>query len=129
MHHRHKLSSTRLPPSLLYINLHLPLKPRKRQRVVARTRLMYNPVSTGGTDSELIDLLFFAGSCSSSAVGFPSEHFRLSVEFQWFFTALSVRPLRRRAIVAHLLPNLARAETIVSSSSAENGRCSTSGDS
>uniref|UniRef100_A0A7C9ACK1 Secreted protein n=1 Tax=Opuntia streptacantha TaxID=393608 RepID=A0A7C9ACK1_OPUST len=43
--------------------------------------------------------------------------------------ALSVRPLRSLAIVAHLLPNLAWALMMISSSSGENGRCSTSGES
>nr|ACR36067.1 unknown [Zea mays] len=43
--------------------------------------------------------------------------------------ALSVRPERRRAMVAHLLPNLACARRMVSSSSAVKGRCSTCGDS
>jgi hypothetical protein len=44
----------------------------------------------------------------------------LSVEFQWFLTALSVRPRSRRAIDAHLLPWRARAATTTASSQGEN---------
>lgn len=52
---------------------------------------------------------------------------RFSVEFQWFLTALSVRPGSNRAMVAHRFPNRAWAAKIVSSSVGENGRCSTFG--
>ena len=58
-----------------------------------------------------------------------AEHFLFKVEFQWFFIALSVRPDRRRAMVAHLLPNRAWARIIVSSSSDVNALCSTWGES
>ena len=34
----------------------------------------------------------------------PSSYLRLRVLFQWFFTALSVRPARLFAISAHLFP-------------------------
>ncbi|KAK3152346.1 hypothetical protein QOZ80_2BG0157670 [Eleusine coracana subsp. coracana] len=57
------------------------------------------------------------------------ESFRLSDEFQWFFTALSVRPGRSRAMAAHRLPSRAWARRIVASSSGVNGRRSTCGDS
>ncbi|KAG5390181.1 hypothetical protein IGI04_031722, partial [Brassica rapa subsp. trilocularis] len=61
----------------------------------------------------------FNGCSSPILPSYPSDatplHFRLSVE--------------RREIVAHLLPNRACARTIVSSSSGEKPRCSTSGDS
>jgi len=35
------------------------------------------------------------------------ENFHLSIEFHWFLIALSVRPLRSLAMVAHLLQYLA----------------------
>ena len=58
-----------------------------------------------------------------------AEHLRLRVEFQWFLIALSVRPVSKRAMVAHLLPNRAWARKMVLSSSGVKGRCSTWGDS
>ena len=77
----------------------------------------------------LADLLRGCCCASSFKSSNMDEHFLLRVEFQWFLIALSVRPLRRRAMVAHLLPIRAWALMIVSSSSALNGLCSTSGDS
>ena len=52
---------------------------------------------------------------------------RLSVEFQWFLMALSVRPGRRRAMVAHLLPWMEWARRICWSSQSEKGRWWTCG--
>ncbi|KVI09928.1 Ribosomal protein L41 [Cynara cardunculus var. scolymus] len=52
---------------------------------------------------------------------------RRRVEFQWFLIALSVRPGRSLEMVDHLLPWIACARRITSSSSRVNGRCSTSG--
>lgn len=88
-------------------------------------------------------LVRFSGRRSSSTASSPGEaeaeaeadaeddeeYLRLSVEFQWFLMALSVRPESRRAMVAHLLPNLAWARRMVSSSSGVKGRCSTCGES
>jgi hypothetical protein len=58
-----------------------------------------------------------------------AEYLRLSVEFQWFLMALSVRPESNLAMVAHLFPNLAWARRMASSSSGVKGRCSTCGES
>ncbi|THU66074.1 hypothetical protein C4D60_Mb05t10360 [Musa balbisiana] len=52
---------------------------------------------------------------------------RRRVEFQWFLTALSVRPGRRRAMVAHLFPYRAWAATMASSSAGLKGRRCTVG--
>ena len=84
-------------------------------------------------------LVRFSGGRSSSVAAAASsapeaeeaeeECFRLRVEFQWFLMALSVRPERSLAMVAHLLSNLAWARRMVSSSSGVKGRCSTCGES
>jgi hypothetical protein len=52
---------------------------------------------------------------------------RLSVEFQWFLTALSVRPGRSFAMTAHLLPCAACALIMTASSHWEKGSFLTSG--
>ena len=68
----------------------------------------YRPVPVTVPAPTLADLFSGCGFETSSLKSSPmDEHFRLSVEFQWFLMALSVRPLRRRAMVAHLLPNRA----------------------
>jgi len=66
--------------------------------------------------AEASDLVIFGvsknkGRCkweiSESTIGAdPSAIFLFIVEFQWFFIALSVRPGKNLAIIAHLLPYL-----------------------
>ncbi|KAJ8486406.1 hypothetical protein OPV22_018891 [Ensete ventricosum] len=63
-----------------------------------------------------------------SVSSIDDEHLRLRSEYKWFLMA-SVRPERRRAMVAHLLPKRQWARMMVSSSSVVKGRCSTRGDS
>ncbi|XP_065036596.1 uncharacterized protein LOC135672070 [Musa acuminata AAA Group] len=88
------------------------------------------------TQLALLNGLSAGASLRSTAMANPSasstgggEDLRLRVEYQWFLMALSVRPERRRAMVAHLLPKRRWARTMASSSSAVKGRCSTRGDS
>ncbi len=57
----------------------------------------------------------------------PDRRFR--VEFQWFLTALSVRPGSNRAITAHRLPCAACAATTAASSQSENAALRTPGSS
>ncbi|KAG0493364.1 hypothetical protein HPP92_004358 [Vanilla planifolia] len=87
------------------------------------------------TGPALFDLLIGRPSSRSATIpspgegGRPAEYFRFRVEFQWFLTALSVRPLSNRAMVAHLFPKRWWALMMSSSSSGEKERCSTDGDS
>jgi hypothetical protein len=79
----------------------------------------------------LADLLSGCRASGSKSLNSDNmdKHLRLRVEFQWFFIALSVLPESKRAMVAHLFPNLAWALIMVSSSSGVNARCSTCGES
>ncbi|KAF4363461.1 hypothetical protein F8388_016589 [Cannabis sativa] len=57
----------------------------------------------------------------------PARRPRRRVEFQWFLMALSVRPGRSLAMVAHLFPWAAWAWMMMESSSGVKGRCCTLG--
>ena len=84
---------------------------------------------TEDDDPVLADFSFTPSSLTVPSFSIKSAYFLFNVEFQWFLIALSVRPSRSLAMVAHLLPYLAWALMMISSSSRVNALCSTSGDS
>jgi hypothetical protein len=108
------------PPRSLFVD------PRERERLLDEVRFV-GDVKLVADDADEVgaeELLLLA------VVGLPpdfsSSRFRRScrrrmVEFQWFFTELSVRPGRSLAISAHLFPKVACASRIIRSSSAVHG--------
>jgi hypothetical protein len=100
--------------------------PRERERLLDEVRFVGDVklVADDADKAGAEELLLLA------VVGLPpdfsSSRFRRScrrrmVEFQWFFTELSVRPGRSLAISAHLFPKVACAWRIIRSSSAVHG--------